>query len=391
MVHGVLLGAGGDAHACRGADGIACAADLLGVDGAGEGIGDRAVAGAPAQVSLEVLGKVVELLGRQRGRRGDHARGAEAALEPRGLDESPLHRMRSVGGAEARHRRDVVSRCAERGEHAGVHGCAVDQHRARAAVARVAALLHLEVTVLAQVGAQALPGPRITLQRLPIDGHGHSNSAQICSASTRVIARRQSGSPCGSSVHASSGMPACARRHLLRVGRRREGEDVGAHRRRGHRHRQCSVGVEAADHDDAGATQRRRRQLAVRGAAAQCRRRQMHGAKHVAGGEDVGGRAGDELRDRHPVVVAVGAPHHDLAAERGRQRDHRAGGKGQADVAAHRRGPPDLEGCEQRGAALVEQRCGLPLRPCPTATASTTPIPRPACRWRRARFRRRAA
>jgi hypothetical protein len=44
-----------------------------------------------------------------------------------------------------------------------MHDGAVDKHRTGAAVARVAALLHLEVAMFAQERAQTLAWPRIIL------------------------------------------------------------------------------------------------------------------------------------------------------------------------------------------------------------------------------------
>ena len=69
-------------------------------------------------------------------------REAEAAL--RALDG-----VQVVGGAEPGHRRHRLPGGAVSGIDAGVHGLSVDEHRARPAVAGVAALLDLEVAVLA--------------------------------------------------------------------------------------------------------------------------------------------------------------------------------------------------------------------------------------------------
>ena len=56
-------------------------------------------------------------------------------------------------------------------------GFAVDEHRAGAAVAGVAALLHLEVAVVAQEGAQALAGPRVAGGVLSVDLELHPASS----------------------------------------------------------------------------------------------------------------------------------------------------------------------------------------------------------------------
>jgi hypothetical protein len=60
---------------------------------AGKGVVDRPIAGAPAQVALERMRQVRSLFFGQRGRRHDHPRGAETALEGLRIQERLLHRM----------------------------------------------------------------------------------------------------------------------------------------------------------------------------------------------------------------------------------------------------------------------------------------------------------
>src|SRR5690606_14268595 len=155
------------ARAGRGAGGVAAAEDR---------VLDRAVPGAAAQVALEVARQVLALRVVERRGGHDHPGGAEPALEALRVEELLLHGVQRVaravrvvvarararpvagarGGGEALDRRDLVARGAPRRVHARVHGDAVDVHGAGAAVARVAALLHAERALLAQVGPQAL-------------------------------------------------------------------------------------------------------------------------------------------------------------------------------------------------------------------------------------------
>src|SRR4051794_873422 len=101
--------------------------------------------------------------------------------------------MHVIGGPESRHGGDHATGRAERGEHAGMHDGAVDHHRTGAAVACVAALLHVEVAVFTQERAQALPWPRIILKRFAVHDDRHDSSTRTCSASSKVMALRQSG------------------------------------------------------------------------------------------------------------------------------------------------------------------------------------------------------
>ena len=64
---------------------------------------------------------------------------AEAALEAVVLDERPLHRMEIAVRREPLDRRDLAAVGLEREQRAALHGPPVDEHRACAALARVAA------------------------------------------------------------------------------------------------------------------------------------------------------------------------------------------------------------------------------------------------------------
>ena len=77
---------------------------------------------------------------------------------------------------------------AEGGHQTGMHRLAVEPYGARAAIARVAALLDAEDAPIAQKGAQALTRPRLGRERFGIDEKFMralpvaANSARICSA-----------------------------------------------------------------------------------------------------------------------------------------------------------------------------------------------------------------
>ena len=72
------------------------------------------------------------------------------------------------------------------------------------------------------------------------------------------------------------------------------------------------------------------------------------------------------------LFAAVGLPDGADAIERGRQRDHRAGGQRHAEIAADGRGLPDLEGGQECAAALVDQRCRDPFRRAVRASSCAT-------------------
>src|SRR4051794_8370268 len=91
---------------------------------------------------------------------------------------------------------------AERRDQAAMHRLAVEQHRAGAAIAGVAALLDAEMPELTQERAQALPGLRRFGEgfAIDLDAHGSTlgsacNSRRISSASRSVIALRHIGLP----------------------------------------------------------------------------------------------------------------------------------------------------------------------------------------------------
>jgi hypothetical protein len=114
---------------------------------------DGPVAGAAAQIALERPGKIGQLIVVER--RGGHQEPgrAEAALEALRVQELPLYGVEfAVLGGQALDRGDLAAVGPEGGVEAAVYGLAVHVDRARAAVARAAALLHAEPAALTQIG-----------------------------------------------------------------------------------------------------------------------------------------------------------------------------------------------------------------------------------------------
>ena len=169
----------------------------LGMHDAPHGVLDRPVAGAAAEVALQRARQIVELLWGEAGDRRDHARGAEAALEPLRVQEPLLDgRQRPVGRGEALDGGDFAALGAHGRKDAAVHRAPVDMDGAGPAVARVAALLDAEPAELAQEGAQALAGPRPRVEKRSVHRDAHARrSARISSASMKVSMRRQSERP----------------------------------------------------------------------------------------------------------------------------------------------------------------------------------------------------
>ena len=150
-----------------------------------QGIDDRAIAGAAADVALERVRQVglVGLVERGRGRGHHHAGGAVAALEGLRVVEGLLDGMQLAVLGEALDGGDLLAFAAERRHQAGMERLAVHPHRAGAAVAGVAAFLDAEHFQVAQEGAQALARLRFGRVQAAIDlVLAHDSSARICSA-----------------------------------------------------------------------------------------------------------------------------------------------------------------------------------------------------------------
>ena len=177
----------------------------------GQGVRDGAVSGAAAQVALHGPRQVLPLRRGQGTGRQHHPRGAEPALEALGVHERALQRVQGAPlcPAEALDGRDLVPLGPPGRQQAALHGLAIQQHRAGAAIPGVAALLDAEPAEVPQLRPQA-PARR------GIAGLGHavhlqdhpSNSSCSSVASRRVMWRRQAGAPCTSSNHTSSGSAA---------------------------------------------------------------------------------------------------------------------------------------------------------------------------------------
>ena len=159
---------------------------------------DRRVAGASAQHAAEAVAHVG--VGRGGGPRDEvvgrhqHPRRARPALRAAAREEGGLERGEAVARAQALDRLDAPAlRLAGRDE-ARAHLVAVDPHRARAAVAGVAADLGpREPEVLAQDVDQATAPVRLDLDRAAVDLEPHARRRRVGDhATTSASARRTS-------------------------------------------------------------------------------------------------------------------------------------------------------------------------------------------------------
>ena len=190
VVECVGLGSGDDPRTggcCEGPSTRRTVDGLLGVDHPADGVGHGAIPGAATQVSLQPFGKLVQVFLAQRRGGDDHSRSAESTLESGGFDEPALHRMQIVRCTETRDGGDGPVGRTEGGEDARMHRFAVDENRTCAAVARVAPLLHLEVVVFTEHGAQTLTGPWSDVGRHTVDVHDHDNSSRIWCAAVQLM------------------------------------------------------------------------------------------------------------------------------------------------------------------------------------------------------------
>src|SRR5262249_53125928 len=111
---------------------------------------DGTIAGATADVALQLPLKVGTLPPIEPGRGHDHAGRAEAALEALGVEEGALHRMRLVAVCKALDGGDGAALSAEGRRDAAMHRRAVDPYGTGAAVASIAALLDAKPAEAAQ-------------------------------------------------------------------------------------------------------------------------------------------------------------------------------------------------------------------------------------------------
>ena len=173
---------------------------LLRLGAAENGVRDRAVAGAAAEIALHGHGQFGQLGLIQGGGGHDHAGGAETALKALCGEEFFLHGVQRAGLRQALYSGDFAAGGAKSGEDAAMHGHAVHMHGAGAAVAGVAAFFDAEGILFAQQSAQAL-----ARARRGFDGHAVereiqvASSRRISSARMWVTCRRQAGWPWTSS------------------------------------------------------------------------------------------------------------------------------------------------------------------------------------------------
>ena len=147
------------------------------------GVLDGPVAGAAAEVALEVPGQVLQLLLVEGRGRHDQPGGAEAALESLGPGHLLLHGRQRSGGSldrgEALDGGHFAALGAHRRVDARMHRNRIDMDGAGAAVPAVAALLHAQRALGAQEGAQALPRLGGAGGRIPVDVDGHGTQPSI--------------------------------------------------------------------------------------------------------------------------------------------------------------------------------------------------------------------
>src|SRR3989442_10698570 len=109
------------------------------------GSDDPPVSGTPAEVpgqsDPDLLLGGIWVVTKQRGRGHQHARGAEAALHARLLQERPLERSDLLVPGEPLDRRDLATHRLQGEVRARVHRFAVEEHHARAALGVVASFL----------------------------------------------------------------------------------------------------------------------------------------------------------------------------------------------------------------------------------------------------------
>src|SRR5207302_2364247 len=130
-----------------------------------DGVEDLRVAGAAAEVAGQRLSDLLSrrpgIIGEERSRGQQEARGAVAALGRAELGEGLLERVEPAGAGQALDRRDRATLELDRQRQAGEHRPAVDKDRARAALAELTAVLRArEPHLLPQNLEQGLVGRR---------------------------------------------------------------------------------------------------------------------------------------------------------------------------------------------------------------------------------------
>src|SRR5688572_19875547 len=143
---------------------------------------DLLVAGAAAEISgdrlLDALARWIRLVLEERLGGHQDTRGAVAALGGAEVGEGALQRMERRPVRQALDGFDRLALALEGQHQAGKPRLAVDQHRARAALAELAAVLGAgQIEVLAQDFQQGLVGCKRHLDRLTVDRQALQNAA----------------------------------------------------------------------------------------------------------------------------------------------------------------------------------------------------------------------
>src|SRR4029077_9853981 len=157
---------------------------VLDIDHAMQRIVDRVIAGAAAEIAFKHTRQIVPVFLAERGRGHDHAGGAKPALKRLRVEKRLLHRVQFAVFGETFDGRHLAAFGAKRRHQTSVKRLAVYMARAGAAIALVAAFLYAEPTMLAQIGAQTLPGRGCRRELLAVNRKVHfaASSARICSA-----------------------------------------------------------------------------------------------------------------------------------------------------------------------------------------------------------------
>src|SRR2546426_5168853 len=183
-----------------------------------DGLDDVRVAGAAAEVAADRFADLrlggILVAGEQGAARQHHPRGAVAALQPVLLPERFLDGVQLAVLLQAFHRGDLRALGLDREDGAGLHGLAIEQHRAGAAVGGVAADVRAgQAQVLAEQVDEKQSRLDLHAVRSAVDGqldvmrgHGYRPPARSTAffsaraASTRAISRLYSTDPRRSAV-----------------------------------------------------------------------------------------------------------------------------------------------------------------------------------------------
>jgi hypothetical protein len=165
-----------------------------------QGIVNRSVTGAAAQVPLKLLWQFRVLHFTKSSRSHDHAGGAESALKALGIDKCLLNISQLAIVGQALNGRDFAANTSRGGNQAAMHGITVKPYGACATITLVTTATNTRKTRTLQVGAKALTGVGRTLDFFAVYRHGHYAShgqrapsfieVRSFSARNSVISRR---------------------------------------------------------------------------------------------------------------------------------------------------------------------------------------------------------